>query len=652
MKISNVVISNIATFPYISDLNDAPWVSFSVKDSGNIHIFIGPNGSGKSTFLEIIQQICNTVLFQPYTCDIDNLEVLSNVNTQDVIKYTPQPIHNLHENNTGDAKPSMVFLTFVLNEQDRKNLMFLYEHQKEINTLIAKYSLNSFRLDYKDDIVQYIPSYEQITCKVQIDTHSNTAWLLDNHAEDIENLIYDYFTYFHLIQHCIAIHNTLSPVDMHWHPLHATYAMIGSYRDLLHYKDDYTIWHDNQDRLVQTMQDNTQSSVKTAQDHLIWLLYVKKKIATYLYERNPDATAFEIDDMLKEHEVFQNIQFFCKKYLRRYLVVAPDMDYPSRYRFTLMNDKGREFYLDDLSAGEKSMLGIICSVYGFWLYQWLLVIDEPELHLHPQLQRQFLALIEALTNKFGLQCIMTTHSSLMVNERNIKHVYRFHTEDWVTEIINPWERYNEDASKLMQILKFTNTAKIFFVKKIIMVEWETDEYAFWYYLQYLAQNDPKWEAIIQDYEIVNINGKWWYARWKKFLRTFGIESYFIGDRDNIQDTGNETINMHYYERLALRHNSHKWYMSKSEKYQAIIGYLEKYEPERRAEIKNTITELYKRNIFVLQQWDIEAYLGMQEKGLEETVQFIHNSFYLWLRDKNFDRQREELNTIFHTIFTQ
>jgi hypothetical protein len=59
----------------------------------------------------------------------------------------------------------------------------------------------------------------------------------------------------------------------------------------------------------------------------------------------------------------------------------------------------------------------------------------------------------------------------------------------------------------MQILKFTNTAKVFFVKKIIMVEGETDEFAFGNYLQYLAKHNEERNMILKDYEIVNINGK-------------------------------------------------------------------------------------------------------------------------------------------------
>ena len=92
-------------------------------------------------------------------------------------------------------------------------------------------------------------------------------------------------------------------------------------------------------------------------------MYVKKKIATHLYETNPQANAFEIEDILSKLPLYQDIQIFCQEYLARKLVVAPVIDNPLTYRFTLMNDAGNEFYLDDLSAGEKSMLGIICAVY-------------------------------------------------------------------------------------------------------------------------------------------------------------------------------------------------------------------------------------------------------------------------------------------------
>lgn len=204
----------------------------------------------------------------PYECDLERVTEVSHETMRDIIRYTPIPIHNLHENKTGKGKPSVAFITFDLNEQDHKNLSFIYTHQKELNELITTYSTSSFRFDYTQ-LEHYIGSYEQITCKVQIDTTSNTAWLLQQHVEQIEKFIFDYFTHFHLIQHCIAIHNVIQKDDVRRSSLRATFAMIGSYRDLANYNETYTIGHDDYSRLMSSIQDTTQSSIKMAQDHVI-----------------------------------------------------------------------------------------------------------------------------------------------------------------------------------------------------------------------------------------------------------------------------------------------------------------------------------------------------------------------------------------------
>lgn len=491
MKLTRAYISNLATFPFHPDMHDNGGVFFPAASDGDINIFIGPNGAGKSTFLDILQQLRSVVFFQRYVCDPRSVVHVAAEQTNTVIRSAPVSLHGLRANQTGKGKPSFIFVELLLNQQDRIGMQFVYEHQQELNDLIATYSQSTFRLSYTG-IDSAIQELSTVTQKVQIDTYTMQAWPLIQHASAVEKFFYDYCTYFHLLQFCIAIHNIINPEPaLHRHVLHGTFGIVGSYRDLLHFSDTYTIGQSDHEIRLQLNNDMPVPSIKTSQDHLLGLLYVKKKIAHYLYDHNPYASAFEIDDMLATLSLYVDLQIFCKKYLHRTLVVAPTENDPKTYRFTLKNDAGDEFFLDELSAGEKSMLSILCTVYGFHLQEGMLIVDEPELHLHPQLQKQFLTLLEEIAQRFQLQIIMTTHSSLMINDKNIKNVYRFHMADGVTQIVTAGERYSEDTSKLMQILKFTNTAKIFFVKKIIMVEGETDEYAFGYYLQYLAKNNKE-----------------------------------------------------------------------------------------------------------------------------------------------------------------
>lgn len=170
---------------------------------------------------------------------------------------------------------------------------------------------------------------------------------------------------------------------------------------------------------------------------------------------------------------------------------------------------------------------MIFSIYGFDLQNGLMVIDEPELHLHPQLQKQFVALIDEISQKLNIQFIIATHSPIMVNEQNINNVYRFYRKNNFTHIVSPQQYYLEQESNLVQMLKFTNSSKMFFVDTIIMCEGETDEYFFNFYLSYLMEKSDDWKARIRNYEIMNVNGKGSYKMWRKFLKKFGLKSFFI-----------------------------------------------------------------------------------------------------------------------------
>lgn len=54
-----------------------------------------------------------------------------------------------------------------------------------------------------------------------------------------------------------------------------------------------------------------------------------------------------------------------------------------------------------------------------------MIVDEPELHIHPQLQKELSLLFNHLSNNYGTQFFLSTYSALFINEENITNVYRF-----------------------------------------------------------------------------------------------------------------------------------------------------------------------------------------------------------------------------------
>src|SRR5262249_23201339 len=148
---------------------------------------------------------------------------------------------------------------------------------------------------------------------------------------------------------------------------------------------------------------------------------------------------------------------------------------------------------------------------------------------------EHLKIIEDVRREFDIQFILVTHSPVFVNQTTIDHVYRFRLKDGATQIIIP--SIEESEKNLTRILDLTNSAKIFFVNKAILVEGETDEYFLRFLLDRMQTTDSQprpdaslnWKDRVGGFEIFNIKGKGGRVTWTNFLEEFGLQVYFIGD---------------------------------------------------------------------------------------------------------------------------
>ena len=85
-------------------------------------------------------------------------------------------------------------------------------------------------------------------------------------------------------------------------------------------------------------------------------------------------------------------------------------------RWQYRRKDGKNFALDDCATGIRalSILNILHS-YGWLDAETLLVIDEPEAHLHPQWVVEYARLLLLLSKRFKVRIVITTHSPDMVN---------------------------------------------------------------------------------------------------------------------------------------------------------------------------------------------------------------------------------------------
>jgi ABC-type ATPase involved in cell division len=81
---------------------------------------------------------------------------------------------------------------------------------------------------------------------------------------------------------------------------------------------------------------------------------------------------------------------------------------------TINEITGDSVNFNDLSSGEKVLISLVFYLYNSQeknIFPKVILMDEPDAHLHPTMAQQFLNVIKnVLVDKFGVRVIMTTHS--------------------------------------------------------------------------------------------------------------------------------------------------------------------------------------------------------------------------------------------------
>jgi len=85
--------------------------------------------------------------------------------------------------------------------------------------------------------------------------------------------------------------------------------------------------------------------------------------------------------------------------------------------------------LSKMSSGESTMLYLFMSLEAEMRYDTLLLLDEPETHLHPDAIAELLSSLDDMLVDYKSCCVMVTHSPLLVRELTSDCVYVMERED-------------------------------------------------------------------------------------------------------------------------------------------------------------------------------------------------------------------------------
>lgn len=155
MKLRQIKISNILSFPYVENLSALEGILFDDKVNSNMHILIGANGSGKSNFIEIINQFARNLILD-YTFDKSILQEKKKAEYQNAIQLLPKKTSRLTKHSKSQDKPAGIEITLELFENDFENIGFVCKYTDAINHIIGKYSKLKYRFPHYsiEEIVQ------------------------------------------------------------------------------------------------------------------------------------------------------------------------------------------------------------------------------------------------------------------------------------------------------------------------------------------------------------------------------------------------------------------------------------------------------------------------------------------------------------------
>ena len=172
---------------------------------------------------------------------------------------------------------------------------------------------------------------------------------------------------------------------------------------------------------------------------------------------------------------------------------------------------------------------------------FVLIIEEPEAHLHPIAQRWLKKYIYQMCQS-GIQVVISTHSPEFIDANNLEGLVKVYKNNGITQI------QQLSAKKLCQfcletgapadkvsertILDYYSAClsfeqlKGFFAQKIILVEGDTEAQSLPYYFERLDYN-----LEANGIEIVKCQGKNNILKYYRLFRAYGYQCYCLLDAD-------------------------------------------------------------------------------------------------------------------------
>ena len=367
MKIREVKISNLMSFPYIENLDDFIWMDFEKPENSlDMNILIWANGSWKSNFIEIINQFCRNLIFD-YTFNQSILEEKNEPEYKNAIKLISKNAYKLSKHTKFQDKPSRVEVVLEFFDADFENIWFVCKNTKKINYIIGKYSELNYRFPHFN-LNTIKKEIKKIRLKAEFDEKKQCFIIDRSTLTPMEFFSLVCVQERELIYICTNIFNKREKKKNEglWWPLKNTFTILSSQRDLVEWK------------YLNEFQDFDEYIFRKSEEinpNLEWYYKCLQKIRDIIkrddqIENEEGLSIWQNtwENRLQQSTFWKSLTNLIEKFIHKSLTI----DYIQWWiNLLLKNPDWEPCYFDDLWAWQQSLLLIIFTL--LWNDSWSLM---------------------------------------------------------------------------------------------------------------------------------------------------------------------------------------------------------------------------------------------------------------------------------------
>ena len=612
MKLESISIRNVRSFHEEADIT---------FDEG-FNVFIGANKGGKSNLLDIIVVVLKRYVLYNWTVNDVNVGNPIHLEHQIVRQIMYDPPGRYLDRFFGDsAGPQEIKLRIKVTEDDVRGLEVVRNNMTKLNEIERSKFFNSSSttgINVDGDL----PDVGSVV-EIEVKDWAN--------IEPVQQSSKNYLSYtrnYELFSILIEEYNSGVKEDEKINSLPPPFQYFSPNRDNTFGSENVNLAGIKTNDVLKEFVKNTSRTLEKTWDFISYYLAMKMRSA------GDDPVKFHGDMEIKL------IEERMKDLGYEGLTVSCIDKQTNKYEITA-KEEGRELPPLSMSSGEKEMLNILLSIYAFGLMNGLLILDEPELHIHPTWQKRMAVLLEQVQKDRKIQIIMVTHSASFITENTVKNTFRVFRSEGASKVgkfsHNPQNSDDLDLYRVMNTLGFQTAL---FSNAVILVEGQTDRIIFRGIVDRLLSETGK--NVMKSIEIFDVGGKKNLNKFGEILAGFRINAYIIADLDYIIDMadmagctdfdsnkamenmhqrnskdGNSLFKMldHFIE-TGCRQDDEVSCRQLKELSEYIKNRYTTFKPECRDKKDELISTLSAKGIYVLSKGEIEQYFHSEHSGMK------------------------------------